>query len=121
MKLRIEISSDAEKILRQFNNTKTVEKDVSKLVKKTLYGVERDAKQNLEDNDSVKTGRLKGSINTNIISSYSGEVGTNVSYAEYVEYGTRYQNAKPYFGPAVDKNEEKFNKELDKILDKLVE
>lgn len=117
MKLKIEISSDAEKILRQFNNTETVEKDVSKLVKKTLYGVERDAKRECP----VDTGRLKGSINTNIISSYSGEVGTNVSYAEYVEYGTRYQEAQPYFGPAVDKNEENFNKELDKILDKLVE
>lgn len=121
MYLEIKISSDIENTLRKFNNTKTVENDVSKLIKKTSLNIEKDAKQNLEDNGSVDTGRLKGSITTNIISTYSSEVGTNVSYAEYVEYGTRYQSAKPYFEPAVKKNEEKFDKELDKILDKLIE
>lgn len=115
--MEIKISSDAEKILRKFNKTETVEKDVSKLVKDTLYNIERDAKKKCP----VDTGRLRGSITTNIISTYSGEVGTNVEYAEYVEYGTRYQNAKPYFEPAVEKNEEKFDEELDKIVDKLLD
>ena len=45
MKLEIKITSDAEKILKKFNNTATVEKDVSKLVKDTLYNIERDAKK----------------------------------------------------------------------------
>ena len=115
--MEIKISSDAEKILRKFNKTETVEKDVSKLVKDTLHNIERDAKLNLTKNDSVKSGRLRGSI----ISAYSGEVGTDVEYAEYVEYGTRYQNAKPYFEPAVEKNLEKFDEELDKIVDKLLD
>jgi hypothetical protein len=74
MKLEIKITSDAEKILKKFNNTATVEKDVSKLVKDTLYNIERDAKKKCP----VDTGRLRGSITTNIISTYSGEVGTNV-------------------------------------------
>ena len=119
--MEIKISSDAEKILRKFNKTETVEKDVSKLVKDTLHNIERDAKLNLTKNDSVKSGRLRGSITTNIISTYSGEVGTNVEYAEYVEYGTRYQSAHPYFEPAVEKNEDKFNEELDNILDKFLD
>nr|DAZ68155.1 MAG TPA: putative tail component [Caudoviricetes sp.] len=117
MKLEIKITSDAEKILKKFNNTATVEKDVSKLVKDTLYNIERDAKKKCP----VDTGRLRGSITTNIISTYSGEVGTNVEYAEYVEYGTRYQSAQPYFEPAVDENEDKFNDALDEIIERLLE
>ena len=91
--MEIKISSDAEKILKKFNNTATVEKDVSKLIKNTLHNIERDAKKECP----YDTGRLRGSITTNIISTYSGEVGTNV------EYGTRYQSAHPYFEPAVEK------------------
>lgn len=117
MKLEIKITSDAEKLLRKFNNTDTVEKDVSKLVKDTLHNIERDAKKRCP----VDTGRLRGSITTNIISTYSGEVGTNVEYAEYVEYGTRYQSAQPYFEPAVEKNEGKFNDALDEIIERLLE
>lgn len=115
--MEIKISSDAEKILREFNFIETVEKDVSKLIKNTLHNIERDAKKECP----YDTGRLRGSITTNIISTYSGEVGTNVEYAEYVEYGTRYQSAHPYFEPAVEKNEDKFNEELDNILDKFLD
>ena len=115
--MEIKISSDAEKILREFNKTETVEKDVSKLIKNTLHNIERDAKKQCP----VDTGRLRGSITTNIISTYSGEVGTNVEYAEYVEYGTRYQSAQPYFEPAVEKNEDKFNDALDEIIERLLE
>lgn len=43
--MEIKISSDAEKILREFNKTETVEKDVSKLIKNTLHNIERDAKK----------------------------------------------------------------------------
>lgn len=98
-------------------NVKNIENEVSSLVKNTLYGIETDAKRNCP----VDTGRLRGSITTNIISTYSGEVGTNVEYAEYVEYGTRYQSAQPYFEPAVEKNEDKFNDALDEIIERLLE
>ena len=91
--MEIKISSDAEKILREFNFIETVEKDVSKLIKNTLHNIERDAKKSCP----VDTGRLRGSITTNIISTYSGETGTNVEYADYVNIGTRYQQAQPYF------------------------
>lgn len=114
--MEIKISSDVEKILREFNKTATVEKDVSKLIKNTLHNIERDAKKECP----YDTGRLRGSITTNIISTYSGEVGTNVEYAGWVEYGTRYQSAQPYFEPAVEKNEDKFNEELDKIIEELI-
>lgn len=115
--MEIKITSDAEKILKKFNNTATVEKDVSKLIKNTLHNIERDAKKQCP----VDTGRLRGSITTNIISTYSGEVGTNVEYADYVNSGTRYQEAQPYFDSAVKKNEDKFNDALDEIIERLLE
>lgn len=115
--MEIKISSDTEKILREFNKTETVEKDVSKLIKNTLHNIERDAKKSCP----VDTGRLRGSITTNIISTYSGEVGTNVEYADYVNSGTRYQEAQPYFDSAVKKNEDKFNDALDEIIERLLE
>ena len=117
MKLEIKITSDAEKLLRKFNKTETVEKDVSKLIKNTLHNIERDAKKECP----YDTGRLRGSITTNIISTYSGEVGTNVEYADYVNSGTRYQEAQPYFDPAVETNEDKFNDALDEIIERLLE
>ena len=55
-------------------NVKNIENEVSSLVKNTLYGIETEAKRNCP----VDTGRLRGSITTNIIDDMSGEVGTNV-------------------------------------------
>ncbi|WP_347029150.1 hypothetical protein [Intestinibacter bartlettii] len=55
-------------------NIKNLENEVSNLVKSTLYGIEGDAKRNC----SVDTGRLRGSITTNITGKMSGECGTNV-------------------------------------------
>lgn len=49
----------------------------------------------------VDTGNLKGSL-TNRVVGMTAEVGTNVEYAEYVEYGTRRSVAKPYLRPAID-------------------
>ncbi|WP_418775900.1 HK97 gp10 family phage protein [Intestinibacter bartlettii] len=125
-------------------NVKNVENEVSNLVKSTLYGIETDAKRNC----SVDTGRLRGSITTNITGKMSGECGTNVEYAEDVEYGTRPHTirpkdkqalhwkegntdifakevhhpgtkAKPFFEPAVKKNEDKLDKDLDKLIERI--
>lgn len=53
----------------------------------------------------VDTGRLRSSVNSSGLArdakgSYV-EVGTNVEYAAYVEFGTRYQRAQPYLRPAL--------------------
>lgn len=125
-------------------NIKNVENEVSKLVKDTLYNIETDAKRNCP----VDNGRLRGSITTNITGPMSGECGTNVEYAEDVEYGTRPHTirpkdkqalhwkegntdvfakevhhpgtkAKPFFEPAVKKNKDKLDKDLDKLIERI--
>jgi HK97 gp10 family phage protein len=52
----------------------------------------------------VRTGRLRASIAVINNPPQGGVVGVgvNVNYAGFVEYGTRYMRARPYFWPAVD-------------------
>lgn len=49
--------------------------------------VRKDAVLNIRNNRSVDTGRLMGSITANVKGN-SAEIGTNVEYAPYVEFGT---------------------------------
>lgn len=89
---------------------------VKKQVGKSAYRVESDAKWNCP----VDTGRLEGSINTEMnmmLKGLSASIGTNVEYAEAVEYGTSKQYPQPYLFPAYRKELAKFNKEMQKIAD----
>jgi HK97 gp10 family phage protein len=48
----------------------------------------------------VKTGALKASIYSNVISDDTLALGSKSDYAEYIEYGTSKQGAKPFIEPA---------------------
>ena len=75
----------------------------------TAYSVEKTAKENIKRNRTVDTGRLLGSISTDIKQDGSGvtaEVGTNVEYANYIEYGTYKMGAKPFLNPAFEEETE---------------
>lgn len=50
---------------------------------------------------AVRTGAYKRSIDVQD----SNEAGTGISYAPYVEHGTRYMDAQPAGGPAADQFE----------------
>ena len=85
-------------------------------VAETAYKMERDMK-NLAP---VDTGLLRRSINTTMDIASKGataRVGTGtVNYAQYVEFGTLRQPAKPYFFPVVIKYKPIFNEKLKQIL-----
>ena len=51
-------------------------------------------------NCPVDTGRLRNSILYNNTGNYSCTVNTNVTYAPYVEFGTRRMAAQPFLYPA---------------------
>ena len=75
----------------------------------TAYSVEKTAKENIKRNRTVDTGRLLGSISTDIKqggSDVTAEVGTNVEYANYIEYGTCKMGAKPFLNPAFEEETE---------------
>jgi HK97 gp10 family phage protein len=65
----------------------------------------------------VDTGRLRGSITGKTISDDEAEVGANVGYAPYVEYGTKFQAAQPYMRPAVDTHKKQLTQDFRKMLD----
>ena len=50
----------------------------------------------------VLTGNLKNSIQVMIESATSALVVVGAAYGIYVEFGTRYMGARPYFMPAVE-------------------
>lgn len=63
----------------------------------TALEIERDAKISAP----VDTGMLRGSITTTGGGS-EYEIGTNVDYAPFVEFGTKYQAAQPFLFPAFE-------------------
>lgn len=86
-----------------------------KAVRITLLQVETDAKLNCP----VDTGRLRSSIHAEEApNGLSGSVGTNVTYAPAIEFGTGKSRAQPFLFPAFEKNREEFLTNL-KLFTKL--
>lgn len=93
-----------------------VKQEVKDLIAITAYKIEADAKLLAP----VDTGHLRMSINTEISNTgLSAEIGTNVDYSVYVEFGTRYMHPQPFMIPAAIKNKDEFEKELKTILDNI--
>lgn len=67
--------------------TRTAARRAEVAVARTCMEVEAGAKRNLVANGSVRTGNLIGSVEADV-NGFDGEVGTAVSYAAFVEYGT---------------------------------
>jgi len=71
-------------------------------------------------NTPVDTGRLRGSYNAQLIEKNENEaiveVGTDVEYAGFVEFGTSRQQAQPHFMPAVEDNKKNITKFINKKI-----
>jgi HK97 gp10 family phage protein len=100
---------------QSFNNltrlSSQVERELSKLVKKTAFGIEAKAKSLAP----VDTGLLRNSIQTTVEGSLKASVGTNVEYAEHQEFGTRHQKGKAFLTPAADEQKKEFEKDVRNI------
>ena len=84
-------------------------------IEKIALSIERDAKMTVP----VDTGELRGSISTTIRktnSKASAEVGTDVEYAEVVEFGGRNQRAQPYLIPSFERNVSKLERSISDVL-----
>ena len=74
-------------------------------VAETALLIESDAKRFAP----VDTGRLRSSIHADLAGNgLSATVGTNVSYALFIEFGTRRARAQPFLFPAFEKNRLRF-------------
>jgi HK97 gp10 family phage protein len=101
--------------------------NVGKAVLKGCLTVERAAKESIVgpsnevsepgEPPKIKTGRLRASITHRIVyedAQVVGEVGTNVEYGIYLEYGTSKMAPRPFLGPALDENAEEINEAIEK-------
>ena len=73
---------------------------VAQTILKATLAVEREAKHLCP----VDTGRLRSSITPEVAregQEIVGRVGTNVEYAPYQEFGTRFQHGTPFLRPAL--------------------
>ncbi len=87
--------------------------DVKKVVR--MNGTEMNKKA--QRNAPVDTGTLKRSIKLEIKDGgLTAESEPHTEYASYVEYGTRFMNAKPYMKPAFEEQKEQFKKDMKKLV-----
>lgn len=77
--------------------TKRIDSACEKAVKDTCEDIQRMAKQFAP----ARSGKLRDSIKTKV-EGLKGEVYSDVSYAGYVENGTRKMRARPFLRPAYD-------------------
>jgi len=105
------IAAILDKLQEQSNATYNAVADEIEL---TALEIETSAKENVP----VKTGRLRASI-TSIFQRdrLNAFVGTNVEYAQKVEYGENKRPAKPYLFPAFFENLPKLEQRLKKITE----
>lgn len=65
----------------------------------------------------VKTGNLKRSITLNIEDEgLTAAVTPTAHYAPYVEYGTRFMNAKPFLRPSHNEQKARFKHDLERLV-----
>jgi HK97 gp10 family phage protein len=93
--------------------SKEVQADVKKQIAKSTLTIESNAKRNAP----VDTGRLRSSIASNI-TDVRGEVGTNVEYALFIEFGTYKSAGKPFLFSAWNAERPQFISSLKMILKK---
>ena len=78
-------------------NDVDIDEVIQQEIEKTAYKIERGAKANCP----VDTGRLRGSITTEI-GSLQADIGSNVEYAGYVHDGTYKMGARPFLETAAE-------------------
>ena len=78
--------------------------------------VQASAVRNITAKKLVDTGRLRASIDYEMISDDEAVVGSNVEYAPYVEFGSRKKAPEGYLRPAFDSNKAKIPKVISEAI-----
>lgn len=89
--------------------------DVQKAVKLNTTEMHRKTSRKVP----VDTGHLRRSLTIDFRDGgLTGRVSTNVEYSMYVEYGTRFQSAQPFFRPSLYEQRIQFAKDMSRLLKK---
>ena len=101
-------------------------KELEQMLVRSALRMERDAKKNATSKPKEQTGRLRSSI-TGLVDAPLGSPrvvlraggsssGSDVDYAEYVEFGTRYIKPTLFLGRAVRSESERLPDRLSSLL-----
>jgi HK97 gp10 family phage protein len=96
--IKVQITCDVKSFLKVVQETKEAAvKGFEEHMAKTAELVWTLAQQYVP----VRTGRLRSSLSVLTLGSLQFKVGSNVEYAGYVEYGTRFMSPRPYLRPSI--------------------
>ncbi len=107
-----DFQAQIDKAIRDFQEAGVkAETAVERQLVESAIMVETDAKVF----SPVDTGRLVNSITHRIVRDdgvLTAEVGTNVEYAPYQEFGTSKMKAQPFLNPALDRNQSRIEADI---------
>ncbi|MBP3930551.1 MAG: HK97 gp10 family phage protein [Peptostreptococcaceae bacterium] len=137
-------TSEIDKFVIDLKGTsEDIRADVQKVLKKSGFNIEANAKLNITNNGSVKTGHLRRGITTDVGNMEVTVHTSNIKYARGVEEGTRPHTiraknkkalywkgakhpvksvrhpgsrAKPFLIPAFEKEKEVLIRDLEKVI-----
>lgn len=111
MKAHLEFKG-IDQLMRHLKEATTL-KDVQTVVKTNTADMAKLAQQKAP----VDTGFLRRSIIMKLeYDGFQGKVKPMASYAPYLEYGTRFQSAQPFIGPAFNYQKLIFIKEMTRLV-----
>lgn len=99
------------------DNRKAVEAALALQVRVALEAVGLHAQEDVAQRAPVKTSRLKNSI-THRTAAKHVDIGTNVEYAPYQEFGTSKIPAKHFMKNGIESNMNKYVEIIESILSK---
>jgi len=100
--IQLELSSNANEVVARLGRLHPL---ISQAIIKALKEASLVVKTQAKMLAPVRTGHLRASIGRRVEGlRQEAYVGSNVEYAEYQEYGTKYTAAQPYLRPALEQN-----------------
>lgn len=94
-----------------------MEAEKKKILEKIGEFVEGEAK----DFCPVDTGDLRRSIKNVVVSDKEVQIGTDIDYAHFVEFGTIKQQAQPYLTPAFEANRNEIRRILEEGIRRAIQ
>ncbi|MCW3993636.1 MAG: HK97 gp10 family phage protein [Candidatus Bathyarchaeota archaeon] len=101
--MSIEMSCYVEGVEEFKQAMQTFDSSMQKHVRRQLESWAEDVKALAKKLVPVRTGHLRNTIYAKI-REWVAEIGAEAAYALFVEFGTRYMQARPYLFPAVREN-----------------
>jgi len=90
--------------------------DVRRVVKQNGAELQTKIQENAEFTKGYQTGTTKRSVDLTIEDGgLSASSGPTTEYAPYLEYGTRFMEAQPFVGPALEEQKLVFKADMQKL------